>query len=87
MPECRCATRNFSGQVGGGKGVGGVGGFVELGHFDKDFVQNTTGKRGPSGSYSEVFFQGFAGKHFFPPKYYISNRKFNPKVDTIRAFL
>ena len=32
MPECRCATRNLSGQEEG---------FVELEHFDKHFTQNT----------------------------------------------
>ena len=32
MPECRCATRNFSGQEES---------FVELGHFDKHFIKNT----------------------------------------------
>ena len=32
-PECRCATRNFSGK--------GWGRFVELGRFDIDFVKNT----------------------------------------------
>ena len=31
MPECRCATRNFSGQEEG---------FVKLGHFDKHFTKN-----------------------------------------------
>ena len=31
MPECRCATRNFSGQEEG---------FVELGHVDKHFIKN-----------------------------------------------
>ena len=60
---------------------------MELGHFDKDFVQNTTGNRGPTGSYSEALFQGPVWKHFFPSRYYILNGKFNPKVDTIRAFL
>ena len=49
----------------------GRGGFVELGHFDVS---------GPT------------GKHFldFSPIYsenFILNRKFNPKIDTIRAFL
>ena len=34
ITECWCATRNYSGQ----------GGFVELKHFDKDFVKNTTEK-------------------------------------------
>ena len=76
MPECRYATRNFSGQ---GRGVGEWGRFVELGHFDKGFVKNTR-KRGPT------------GKHFgiFSPRYsqnYILNGKFNPKMDTIMAFL
>ena len=32
MPECRCETRNFSGQEEG---------FVELGHFGKHFIKNT----------------------------------------------
>ena len=32
MPECRCDTRNFSGQEKE---------FVELGHFDKHFIKNT----------------------------------------------
>ena len=32
MPECRRTTRNFQGR----------GSFVELGHFDKHFVKNTT---------------------------------------------
>ena len=32
MPECRCTTRNFSGQEEG---------FVELGHFDKHFIKNS----------------------------------------------
>ena len=50
MPECRCKTKNFPGQ--------GRSGFVELGHFDKHFV-NRKSKRDP------------AGKHFgsFSPKY------------------
>ena len=32
----------------------GRGGFVELGHFDKDFVKNTRNK-GPTGKNFEVF--------------------------------
>ena len=32
MPECRWATRNFSGHKEG---------FVEIGHFDKHFIKNT----------------------------------------------
>ena len=32
MPECRCTTRNFSGQEEG---------FVERRHFDKHFIKNT----------------------------------------------
>ena len=38
MPECRCASKHFSGQWSGG--------FVELWHFGKHFVKNTR-KRGP----------------------------------------
>ena len=34
MPECRRTTRNFQGR----------GSFVELGHFDKHFVKNTSKK-------------------------------------------
>ena len=45
MPECRCATRKFSGQ-------GGM--FVEQRHFDEDFVKNTR-KRGPTGKNFRVF--------------------------------
>ena len=50
MPECRCATRNFSGQDGGG----GARGYVELVHFDKHLVKNTR-KRGPAGKLWESF--------------------------------
>ena len=46
MPECKCETRKFSGQ-GGGR-------FVELGHFDKDFVEKTK-KEAPQGNILEVF--------------------------------
>ena len=35
MLECRCATRNFSGQEEE---------FVELGHFDKHFIKNINRK-------------------------------------------
>ena len=47
MPEYRCATRNFF-------KPGAVGMFVELGHFDKDFVKNTR-KRCPAGKHVGVF--------------------------------
>ena len=47
MPECRCTTRTFSGQGGGGR-------FVELGHFDKDFVKNIR-KKAPQGNILELF--------------------------------
>ena len=46
MPEYKCETRKFSGQ-GGGR-------FVELGHFDKDFVEKTK-KEAPQGNILEVF--------------------------------
>ena len=42
MPECRCATKNFSGQ--------GRRGFVEIAHFDKHFVKSTK-KRDPAGKH------------------------------------
>ena len=50
-----------------------------LGHFDKDYVENSR-KRRPT------------GKNFgaFSPRYswnVILNRKFNPKMDTFKAFL
>ena len=56
----------------------GRGGFVELWHFDKHFVKNTQ-KKDP------------AGKNFgvFSPRSrwnYISNKKFIPKLDTIKTF-
>ena len=56
----------------------GRGGFVELKHFDKLFVKNTSKK-------------GSAGKKFwaFSPRYYqnyILNRRFNPWMDAIRAY-
>ena len=46
MPEWRCGTRIFSEQRGGER-------FVELGHFDKDFVKNTR-KRSHTGNYFRV---------------------------------
>ena len=56
----------------------GRGGFVELEHFDKLFVKNTSKK-------------GSAGKHFwgFSPRYYqnyILNGRFNPWMEAIRAY-
>ena len=71
IPECRYATRNFSGQEGWR--------VLELGLFDKHFVKN-------------VRIKGPAGKHFgnIFPRYsqnYILNGKFNPKMNTMRAFL
>ena len=55
------------------------GRFVELGCFDKDFVKNT-GKRDPAVKYFEVFFSRYSQN-------YISNGKFNSKMDKMRAFL
>ena len=46
--------------------------FVKLGHFDKDFVKGT-GKKAPQGNILEIVL--------------LMNGKFNPKMDTIRAFL
>ena len=55
----------------------GRGGFMELGHFSKHFVKNTR-KKDPTGKNFGVF---------SPRYYYILSGKFNPKMDTIRAFL
>ena len=56
MPECKCETRTFPGQRGGR--------FVELRHFDKDFVEKTK-KEAPQGNILEVFFsQMFLKLHF-----------------------
>ena len=49
----------------------GRGGFVDLGCFDKLFVKNTR-KKGPAG---KIFSLN-----------YIFNGRFNPSMDTIRAF-
>ena len=51
---------------------------MELGHFVKHFVKNTT-KRGPTGKHFEVFFPRYS-------RNYILIGKFNPKMDTIRVF-
>ena len=55
------------------------GRYVELEHFDKDFIKITR-KRGPTvkklGVFSSRYFEN-----------YILNGKFKPKMDTIRAFL
>ena len=48
MPEYSCATRNFSGQWGGGR-------FVELGHFNESFVKNSR-KKGSTGKHFVVFY-------------------------------
>ena len=57
----------------------GRGGFVELGHFDKHFIKNTRKKKGPQGKILEFF-------HLDTVKNYIFDKKFKPKMDTIRAF-
>ena len=74
MPECRCTTRNFSGQGGGGGSLGaeaeGGGGSVELGHFNKDFVKNTL-KRGPAEvilKNQDTFFDLQKGQDWFPSR-------------------
>ena len=54
-------------------------GFVELGHFDKHFVKNTRKKKGPQGKIFEFY-------HLDTVKNYILDKKFKPKMDTIRAF-
>ena len=52
MPDCRCEPEMFQGKGRGGRGEGWR--FVELGHFDKDFIKNTR-KRGPAGKHFGVF--------------------------------
>ena len=49
MPECRCATTNFSGHVR----------FVEAGHFNKLLVKSTR-KRGHAGKHFRVFFPRYS---------------------------
>ena len=72
MHECRCATRNISGQVNGES--------VELWYFNKHFVKNTRNR-----SRTEKHFGNFCPRNILNS--YILNGKFNPKMDTIRAFL
>ena len=50
---------------------------MELGHFDKHFVKNT--KKEPAGKILDFFFLDTVEN-------YISNKNFNPKMDTIRPF-
>ena len=57
--------------------LGGRGGFVKLGHFDKHSIKNTIIKT-PAGKIFGVFSPRYS-------KNYILNGKFNPKIDTIRA--
>ena len=63
MPECRLPIRNFSGQWGG---------FMELGHLNKQFLKNKKRSR------------VFSPRHSLN---YILNGKFNSKMEAIRASL
>ena len=49
---------------------------MQLGHFDKHFVQNT--KKGLHGKILDFFLPDTVEN-------YISNKKFNPTMDTIRS--
>ena len=55
IPECRCATRNFTGQGWGG-------GLLEL-HFEKKFAKNTR-KKGPAGKNLDFFSYILLRLHF-----------------------
>ena len=52
---------------------------MELGHFDKHFFKTTRKKKGSQGKIEEFFLLDTVKK-------YISNKKFNQNMDTIRPF-
>ena len=54
--------------------------FVELGHFDQDFIKKKTEKETPQEKILQFFLLDIL-------KSYILDGKFNPEMDTIRAFL
>ena len=58
IPECTCATRNFSGQWKRGA-------LVELGHFDKHFVKNKK-KKPHRETFLSFFYQFYIFTNFKP---------------------